>query len=221
MQKYRKTEIWLLATLVVSSALYAQETTLGKAEVLEAFRKYNPAALEKATTVQAYGQILNKLAEDYSAPATEEQKYELIGLVKNFDNSLRLQWVRENYFNSRTLQEMSGLSLNALEEQTRNELKKVVQALFDVTMEVKQLQLADYKQQFKETHNAQFKTQVKQLKQEIRQLKQNSKQKIQATADAYLKQLAADYQAKQSQQLQAEQSANRDIKANHKKPVAE
>ena len=217
-----KKNVWMLAILAFSTALCAQETgQLGKADLLAAFKQYNPAALEKASADKLYGEILNKLAAGYSAPNTEEERYELIGLAKNFDNSLRLQLLRENYFQGRTLQLVSGTELAALRQQTYAALVTVFEDIFKNTLQLKQLQLADYKQQFKQNRTPQLKEQIRQLKQEIAQFKRHSRQKIQATAEVYLAQLEAAYQATLSQQLQVEQSANRDIKANHKKPVAE
>ena len=180
--------LWWLAFLAIGTAWGAQESVmLGKEDLLRAFEQYNPAALEKAASLQAYGAILNELAENYSAPATEAQKYELIGLVKNFDNSLRLQLLREKYFQSRTLQEMSSFSTD-FTQQIRAPLTEVLQSIFDNTLEVKQIQLADYKQQLKAKPTAELKAQIKQLKQEIRQCKKSAKQKIQATAQTYLTQ---------------------------------
>ncbi|MBO7238626.1 MAG: FlxA-like family protein [Elusimicrobiaceae bacterium] len=230
-----KKNVWLLAVLAVGSALCAQESApFGKEDVLAAFKQYNPAALEKAAADDVYADILNKLVTSYTAPRTEQNRYELIGLVKNFDNSLRLQLLREKYFESRTLQTMSGTSLAALNAQTHTQIKQVLQDIFDTTIAVKNIQLGDYKAQLKQVRKdktlpaaekqpraAQLNTQIKQLKQEIRQLKQDSKQKVQYTADAYFTALVITYESAQPRQLRAEQSANHDVKANHKKPVAQ
>ena len=228
--------VWLLTMLAVSSALYAQETCqLGKDELLAAFEQYNSAALKEATVNELYADILNKLAAAYCAPRTEQNQYELIALAKNFDNSLRLHALRTHYFETRTLQAMSGVEgLEGLEQSTRGALKEVVQSIFDNTLEVKNIQLKDYKKQLKQTRKnaalsteqkqqrvTQLSAQIKQIKREVRWLKQNSKQKIQDTANAYFAEILTDYMAAQPQQLRAQQSLSWDIKANHKKPVAQ
>ena len=217
-----KKNIWLLAALTVCSAVCAQQTPqLGAEDMLRAFRTYNPAALEKAAADPVYGQILHELAQNYSAPSNPKEWYDLVGLVKNFDNSLRLELIRQNYLEGRTLQLMSGTSLAALDAQTRAQLVEILQSVFENTLAVKEIELSDFKQVFAQTHAAQLKAPIKALKKEIRDLKKNSKQKIQNTADVYLQKIQADFAAVQPQQLSAEQSAAWDVKANHKKPVAQ
>ena len=120
-----KKGLLLLAALAVSSALCAQENqNLGREDVLAAFKEYNPAALEKAARNPAYNDLLNKVAAAYSAPDTDERQNEMIALVKNFDNSVRLQAAREEYFNGRTLQAVSGEELAALDARVQAELQE-------------------------------------------------------------------------------------------------
>ena len=237
-----KKGLLLLAALAVSSALYAQENqNLGREDVLAAFKEYNPAALEKAARNPAYNDLLNKVAAAYSAPDTDERQNEMIALVKNFDNSVRLQAAREEYFNGRTLQAVSGEELAALDARVQAELQEVVESVFDNTLEVREIQIDRYQEQIKAIKKddslskeqkkasvAELKDKIKAVKTEIKTLKKNSKQKIQDTADVYFADIRSEYTRRQdierlrakAQELQASQTAARDVKADNKKPVA-
>ena len=237
-----KKGLLLLAALAVSSALCAQENqNLGREDVLAAFKEYNPAALEKAARNPAYNDLLNKVAAAYAAPDTDERQNEMIALVKNFDNSVRLQAAREEYFNGRTLQVVSGEELAALDARVQAELQEVVKSVFDNTLEVREIQIDRYQEQIKAVKKddslskeqkkasvAELKDKIKAVKTEIKTLKKNSKQKIQDTADVYFADIRSEYTRRQdierlrakAQELQASQTAARDVKADNKKPVA-
>lgn len=237
-----KKGLLLLAALAVSSALCAQENqNLGREDVLAAFKEYNPAALEKAARNPAYNDLLNKVAAAYAAPDTDERQNEMIALVKNFDNSVRLQAAREEYFNGRTLQAVSGEELAALDARVQAELQEVVKSVFDNTLEVREIQIDRYQDQIKAVKKddslskeqkkasvAELKDKIKAVKTEIKTLKKNSKQKIQDTADVYFADIRSEYTRRQdierlrakAQELQASQTAARDVKADNKKPVA-
>ena len=237
-----KKGLLLLAALAVSSALCAQENqNLGREDVLAAFKEYNPAALEKAARNPAYNDLLNKVAAAYAAPDTDERQNEMIALVKNFDNSVRLQAAREEYFNGRTLQAVSGEELAALDARVQAELQEVVKSVFDNTLEVRKIQIDRYQEQIKAIKKddslskeqkkasvAELKDKIKAVKTEIKTLKKNSKQKIQDTADVYFADIRSEYTRRQdierlrakAQELQASQTAARDVKADNKKPVA-
>ena len=237
-----KKSLLFLAALAVSSALCAQENqNFGREDVLAAFKEYNPAALEKAAQNPAYNDLLNKVAAAYSAPRTDANQNELIAMVKNFDNSIRLQAAREDYFNGRMLQVMSGEEINALDQRVTSQLVEVVQGVFDNTLEVKNIQIKRYKDQLKavkkddalskeqkKSAEADLKARIKTVKAEIKALKKNSKQKIQDTASVYFSEIRSDYsdwqeaqlQQARAKELQALQTAAHDVKANNKKPVA-
>ena len=237
-----KKGLLLLAALAVSSALCAQENqNLGREDVLAAFKEYNPAALEKAARNPAYNDLLNKVAAAYAAPDTDERQNEMIALVKNFDNSVRLQAAREEYFNGRTLQAVSGEELAALDARVQAELQEVVKSVLDTTLEVREIQIDRYQEQIKAVKKddslskeqkkasvAELKDKIKAVKTEIKTLKKNSKQKIQDTAAVYFADIRSEYTRRQdierlrakAQELQASQTAARDVKADNKKPVA-
>ena len=226
---------WMcLFVSVIASALCAQgKQNLDQEDVLAVFKQYNPSALEKAASNETYGKILHQLATSFSMPNTDENQAELIALAKNFDNSLQLYAVRYAYFEARTLQKVSGTDLEALDQNTRDSLLPVVQSIYDNTMEVKNLQLARYKQRVKQTKKdtalsaeqkkeqlTLLRQKIKSLKTEIRSLKKNETKQINNTVAYYLKEIQDAYDKAQAEQMAALQSSSHNVKANHKKPVA-
>ena len=230
-----KKTLLVLAILTICSAVYAQEKTVFDGEdLLTVLQQYNPSVLQSAANDSVYGRILQELVQSYSAPRTEENGYELIALAKNFDNSLALQMLSEQYLHRRALENVSGLAAPVLKEDMLHDLQIILQDIFKNTLEVKNIQLKNEKKKLKElrrdktlsaeeksTQKEQISAQIRQIKQEIRVLKQNAKQKITATAQAYLDKLEAELAAAQQGQSQAQESSSYDIKANHKKPVAQ
>lgn len=228
----------LLAALFASSAIgAAQSQTLGKQDILDAFKRYNPAALEKAALSRQYEDLLNKLAESYSAPRTEKNQLEMIALVKNFDNSIRLQGVKNRYAEGRTLQLVSGTDLTSLDRTTRAEILALVENIYQNTIEVKEIQLKNYKAQRKAIKKSRvlsrdekkrivavFDQQIKDVKEELSSFKQDHQQKIQDTADVYFAEIRSNYEASVSaaseQSLSAEQAENLSVTDKNKKPVA-
>ncbi len=238
-----KNKLLFFAALAVSSALCAQENqNFGKEDVLAAFREYNPAALEKAALNPTYDDLLNQVAAAYCAARTENNRFEMIALVKNFDNSLRLQAVREEYANGRTLQMVSGAELAALDERILASIQDIIKNVFKNTLQVREMQIDRYKEQMKtvkkddslskeqqKTAVADLKDKIQTVKTEIKTLKKNSKQKIKDTAKAFFADIRSEYNNDQKTLLlraqtvetQAVQTDARSVKANHKKPVAE
>ena len=237
-----KKSLLLLVALAVSSALCAQESQkFGPEDVMAAFKEYNPAALEKAAANPAYNDLLNKVALAYSAPRTDASQNEMIALVLNFDNSVRLQVVREDYFNGRTLQMVSGEELNALESNASAALKDIVEDVYKNTLKVKDLQIDRYKEQIKAVKKDEslskdqrkeavkaLNDKVKAVKAEVKTLKKNAKEKVQGTADVYLAEIRAEYLQRQNAQLNSAQqkasaaaaAPSQEVKADNKKPVA-
>ena len=226
--------IYLLAVLAVSSVLYAQENkNFDGQDLLAAFEQYNPAVLQKAQQNEIYQDILQKLTAVYNAPRTDESETEMIALAMNFDNSIRLEMLRQAYNEGRTLQRMSGTNLEALEQGTLDNLVPVVQDIFKNTLAIKKIQIKRYKSQLKNIKKdaslspaekdervTDLKNRITRVKQEIRALKTNSKKQIQDAATVYLIEARSAYDAALSQEQQAQASSARDVKANNKKPVA-
>lgn len=226
-----------MAVLAASSALCAQDKTLGGQDILDAFKEHNPAALEKAASQPAYGTLLSKLTAAYSAPNTPENRLEMVALVKNFDNSLALQAAKEEYFRGRTLQDVSGTQLQALDERVSGQLLGAVQSIFQNTLAVRKWQIKGYKEDIKAVKKdksltkaqknervAALKAQIRAVKNEMKALKTNSKQKIADTAQVYFSDIRSDYEASLRQSVgtenPAEETSNLDVKTKNKKPVA-
>lgn len=225
--------MFIAVSFLLSAGWVQGKQDLGQEDVLAAFAQYNPSALEKATVNDSYGKILQELVTSISIPNTEENQAELIALAKNFDNSLQLYAIRYAYFESRTLQKVSGSNLEALDQTTKDSLLPVVQSIYQNTLDVKNLQVTFYKKRIKEIKKstdlsseqkkervAQLDQKVKDLKTEIRSLKKNATRQINDTVSYYLKDIQDAYDKAQAEQLTALQSASHNVKANHKKPVA-
>ena len=226
---------WLaLAVLAVSSAVCAQnQATLGKEDLLTAFERYNPAALEKAAQDEQYAAILEELVSAYQEPRTEISQYEMIALAKNFEPSIVLHVIGQNYLNQLTLQQMSGQILPAWQKNMFADLTPAMEQILDNTLFVRKLQIKDYKEQIKQLRadkslsagqkkqqQDQLKEKIRQVKKEIQGLKANRNKTIHAALENYAEQILSDYQSAEFKQARAEESSTYDVKANHKKPVA-
>ena len=229
-----KKPLFILMALAFSTAVCAQdETPFGKEDLLAAFKQYNPAALEKAAQNENYRAILDKLTAAYSAPRTEENEIETIALVLNFDNSIRLEALRQSYVQARTFEAVTGTDLQSLESATYENLLPIVKDIFAQTVEVKNIQIKRYKEQIKSTKKdttlsvqekeqriADLKKRLSIVKSELRALKKNSKTVMADAAQSYLADIHGEYEAATAHAQKAAQSSTRDIKANNKKPVA-
>ena len=186
--------------------------------------------MQKASLNQQYGDLLYKVSLAYSAPKTEENEVELIALVKNFDNSIILQSIKEEYESARTLQLVSGADLNALEEKTQEKLLKLVKDIYKNTLDVKEIQIDRYKQDLKaakknknlsseqkNTLSQEIEKRIKQVKKEINVLKKNRKQKLQDSTRVYFVDIKTAYEAKQEKTLQAKPQ----VKSNPQKTAAQ
>lgn len=226
---------WIvLAILAVSSAVCAQnETSFGREDLLAVFQKYNPAVLEKAAQDEQYAAVLQQLLAAYQGPRTQSEQYEMIALAKNFDNSLALHIIGQNYLEQWTLQQMSGQALPSWKEDMTAALTPAMQAALDNTLFVRKLQIKDYKEQLKQLRRnaeltaeqkkeqqAQIKEQIRQVKQEMQALKADRNKTVRSAVEDYTEQLRSDYLVAQALELKAQQSDSHDVKANHKKPVA-
>ena len=105
-----KRSLFVLATLAMSSALYAQGEAGGytREQVLDIFAQYNPSVLEYASQNAGYNAILEGFASSYQLPQTPENRYELVAAVRNFDNSLRLAAAAQAYQDAVLYARMSG-----------------------------------------------------------------------------------------------------------------
>lgn len=229
----------LLAVCAVCSAAYAQSSDVAQEDVLATLAKYNPSLLEKADQNADYNLLLRQAVETFSPSGVIETEFELAALAKNFDASIALFAVSQQYAQQRLLQQMSGISLQALDEQTLAALEPLFAHMNQTTLEVRQLQLQSYRQQLKalkrnktldaavrKEQETLLKDNIKSVKAEVKRLKKNVSARVTATAKEYLHTLqaqpaAVSASAAQEKELSAESAANLHIKTKHKKPVAQ
>lgn len=231
----------LLAVLAAASSLYAQDSQkYTQEEVLAVFAQYNPAVLEKAKNNAQYNEILQNLAASYQKEKTAQSETELIALVKNFDNSLRLFVIAKTYENGLALQQASNIDLAALEGATRADLLAVFEDIYEQTLDIHNAEIKLCKVRIKalkkdksldkQERNAQIEKEnarIKELKAEIKQLKKDAKNKVRSASELYFSDLKAEAssqvasatKAAKEEAEKAKASKNLEVKAKNKKPV--
>lgn len=231
----------LLSVLAAASSLYAQDSQkYTQEEVLAVFAQYNPAVLEKAKINAQYNEILQNLAASYQKEKTEQSEAELIALVKNFDNSLRLFIIAKTYENGLALQEVSNIDLAALETTTQADLLSVFEDIHAQTLDIRNEEIKLCKARIKalkkdksldkKERNAQIEKEndrIKALKAEIKQLKKDAKNKVRSASEVYFadlkaeasSQVASATKAAKEEAQKAKSSKNLEVKAKNKKPV--
>lgn len=233
--------LFLLATLAMSSALYAQPdaSTYNREKVLDIFAQYNPAVLENAKNNADYNAILEDLAASYQAPDTEEARFELISVARNFDNSIRLHTLAEQYEEALFLSAVNGVDSSATDKYFNRQVADVLGRVWAVTVNLREEQVKEYKKQLAQVKkdktsdrtaksNA-LKAKIKAVKAELKALKKDPGSQISTAAQAFGQQVQTRVQARLSAlaasaeedaALQTEQTSNLQVKTNHKKPVA-
>lgn len=239
-----KRSLFILATLAMSSALYAQAETgnYTREKVLEIFSQYNPAVLENARQNADYNAILESFLAAYTSPQTEQNRYELIAVARNFDNSIRLQYATSVYEEAFVFSRMSGANLAPAALRFRKELFPLFENIWAVTVQLREYELQEVQAQLKalrkdktlsdeeraEKENA-LRLRQAALQRESAALQENIGEQIIASVDAYIAQadqsLSEQLQAVRAAQAQAEaeqplQTPNLQIKTKNKKPVA-
>ena len=236
--------LFLLATLAMSSALYAQPdaSTYNREKVLDIFAQYNPAVLENAKKNADYNAILEDLAASYQAPDTEDARFELISVARNFDNSIRLHTLSEQYEEALFLSAVNGVDTSATDKYFNRQVADVLGRVWAVTVNLREEQIKEYKKQLAQVKkdktlssadrtaksNA-LKAKIKAVKAELKALKKDPGSQISTAAQAFGQQVQDRVQARLSAlaasaekdaALQTEQTPNLQVKTNHKKPVA-
>mgnify|MGYP004461047019 FL=1 len=236
--------LFLLATLAMSSALYAQPdaSTYNREKVLDIFAQYNPAVLENAKKNADYNAILEDLAASYQAPDTEEARFELISVARNFDNSIRLHTLSEQYEEALFLSAVNGVDASATDKYFNRQVADVLGRVWAVTVNLREEQIKEYKKQLAQVKkdktlssadrtaqsNA-LKAKIKAVKAELKALKKAPGSQISTAAQVFGQQVQTRVQtrlaalaasAEKEAALQTEQTPNLQVKTNHKKPVA-
>ncbi|MBR4355299.1 MAG: hypothetical protein IKP96_01825 [Elusimicrobiaceae bacterium] len=239
-----KRSMLFLATLVLVSAAYAQTNapSFSQEQVLDIFERFNPSVLQKAEKDPTYRAALDYFLASYSASQRPVDRYELIGVARNFDNSLRLRELTDMYQQVWLSAKVSGASTAVSKENFTRDVTGVMQNIWAVTVQLRQYQLEqdrallkqiaqDEKLSVQERREAihAVEDEIKHLKAEIKAFKKNPGKHVVSAAEDYVSQVERELQERdfsvkhhvaQQHEQAARQSSNLQIKTNHKKPVA-
>lgn len=237
-----KRSMFLLASLMLSSALYtqAEELLFTREQVLDLFARYNPAVLEKAKQEADYQTLLEQFLTDFQGPDTLQNRFSLIAGIRNFDNSIRLHALTEQYIEKATWARMAAQDASGLRSVYQQDVQQVMGRIYAVTLQTNRWQLQELKKAVHQNRHSSLnleerlsrkihlKAAIKAQKEQIRALEDNAGDMVLAFTQQHLAQteqqlkesLLAGHQAS-SQEDSARQASNLQIKTNHKKPVAE
>lgn len=211
-----KRGLFLLATVTLSSALYAQGM-LTPEKAREIVGNFNPQLLERASQDQNVSVLVEELISSYLAqkPAdTLATKYELAALARNFDNSLDLYQTTQEYEQA-VRYSYAGENIEpAARQHAQDKLQQVFTRIWAVSVQVKAELLAQYKS-LKNPNNQGV---ISALSADLKNLKTNVGEQIVGLVDETLLQARARVQAEQTA---LQETSNLQIKTKHKKPVAE
>ena len=233
-----------LAMLLLTPALYAREgsSLLTREQVIDVFARFNPTVLEKAKQNEAYGRVWEQFLEAYQAEDTPGNRFELIAVARNFDNSIRLHSLTQTYRNSWLAAKMSGTDNTVPRQLFEKDVTDLMTQVWAATVQLRKYQLQEAKAQLKAlrkntalapedkaAQEAALISTIKNLKAEIKSLQKNAADQITAAAQHYVSSKEASFleedfavsnkSARQSAS-QARQTANLQIKSKNKKPVA-
>lgn len=236
--------LFILATLAMSSALYGQTDSgyYTREKVLELFAQYNPSVLEKATQNADYEAILEGFLSSYQGEENDQNRYELIAVARNFDNSIRLKGLTLQYEEATIFAQMSGNSSDSARLRFRKELLPVFQSIWAVTVQLRAYEIEELTKQLKKIQKdkslsedqrqarlADLKEKITVLKQEQKRLQKDPGEQILSAMDVYIAQadrnITAQLEALRAGQAQEAaqevlQTDNLQIKTKNKKPVA-
>ena len=218
-----KHSLFVLATVTLSSALYAQ-APLTRAQAQAIFAQYNPSLIERAAQNTNLNAVLDDLLSAYlqQQPAdTLANRYELIALARNFDNSLQLNALEEHYKQAVLYSALGGDVQEAALAYTQHEMQPVLARMWAVSVQTKEQLLAQYQAQAR--RDPQFRAQqapvLNALQADVKNLTTNVGPQLQTLLQQRLaaveQQVRAELQAQQ-----AAQTPNLQIKTKNKKPVA-
>ncbi len=203
-----KRGLFLLATVTLSSALYAQGT-LTHEQAREVFAAYNPALLEKAAQDENLNQFLGSVLDEYVAqnlPDTVESRYTLIALARNFENSLAVNAALAQYKNALIYSQQGGDVQAAAREHASKILSAVYPRIWAVSVQVKEDLLTQYQKELKTANITPAQKQglqaaMKAVKADLKNLRtRTGEQLVVLTQDALTK---AEVQAAQAQEAKS------------------
>ena len=234
----------LLAMLSISSALYAQPVSaaLTRGQVLEVFSRFNPVVLEKARQDATYQAVLEQLLSSCENGAITPNRWEVIALARNFENSLYLDQLTKVYQELWLSSQMMGTDIRPQRELFTLDVRDVFTRFWAVTVQLKEYQLDTTRQVLRQVRRSktlsaqerteqqiQLETKIRTLKEEIKAFKKNPGEQICFLTQNYVEQVeqqareqAFEVKRRAAEQADAHaaQSENLQIKSKHKKPVA-
>lgn len=230
-----------LALTFVSVSAYAQQVPFSREEVVEIFATYNPSILEQAQQNDVYQQVLDSFLDSYEAVKNDTNRYELISVARNFDNSIRLKAYTNEYARAYAALTLSGQSVEPARARLRGQVLQTIGDIWAVSVQQSEAKISDLKARRKalradntldavqkKQQRAALDKEIKAARAELKALKKDPGYSIQAATDSYLQdaQLHAQQQLQQLQQSAQEtarmaaEADNLHVKTNHKKPVA-
>ena len=233
-----KRGLFVLATLTLSSALYAQQTlTLEQARHIVA--DFNPQLLERAAQDSDVNSLVEKMISSYMAAQPEytlETRYALASLARNFDNSIALHAAVQQYKEALRYTQAGGNVNVAAEQAASTLIDEVFPRIWAVSVQTKGELLNAYEQERKvlrrdkalspnvkeeQLHALDFS--IKVLRADIKELHTRTGEQLRALTQATLAQAKAQVAQERAtlQEQTAAQATNLQIKSKHKKPVAE
>lgn len=233
----------LLATLVLTPALYAQASgpLFTREQVLDVFARFNPAVLENASQDKEYEAVLDFFVNNYRKEISPANEAELIAVARNFDTSIRLDVLTKVYQEKWRLLKMTGQPTESLHRMFAHDLEDEIAHIWAVTVQLQQYRLDQAKAELarlrKDSPLSQRAQREQQLRGEIKASRAAIKQ-LQKQAGAYITSAVEEYIAQTDKKLeqdmfsvqrtavgqatqQARATTNLQIKSKHKKPVAE
>ncbi len=211
-----KRGLFLLAMVTLTSALYAQEL-LSYQQAKQLVQNFNPQLLERASQNSDVSHLVEELIASYLAkqPAnTLAGRYELIALLRNFDNSLALYAATNDYKQAIQYSQVGGNLEDVAYEHACKQLQEIFPRIWAVSVQAKRELLAHYKASRSEKDPAAILSLQADLK------------KLQTNVGEHLIDLVQNTLAQAKAQVLADHTAvaettNLQIKTKHKKPVAE
>ena len=231
-----KNGLFLLASVTLSSALYAQQP-LTYQDTEDVFLRYNPQLMAQSAQDDNMRNLVEQVIATFVSQQPEntlENRYTLIALARNFENSLILQAVTEQYQTTLLYAQLGNREVaEPAQENARKTLLENYARMWAVSVQVKEDLLAQYEKARKEVGKESLLTPAEQkarqarlddtiyaLRADIRQLRTNpGNQLIELTEETLTG--AAEQIRGQLAALEAQSTDNLQIKTKHKKPVAE
>lgn len=218
-----KRGLFLTLTVTLCSTLYAQEM-LTREEAQSIFAQYNPELLARAQENEQLDQLVQDMIASYTGqglPNTLENRYTLIALVRNFENSIALHEITRQYQQAVLYSQLGGATAESVRVAAKTDLQTIYSRIWAVSVQVKEDLLSAYKHSRKQALRAADTNQAQQFERASQALSADLK-KLNTQVGPQLLALVQDaLSAAEQKAHQALQADNLQPKTKHKKPVAE